>query len=187
MANRTPKLDRVLSIAAILLSLATLVVLIYQSRLMREHEEKSVLPKLELWNTPQADQYNLNLLNMGLGPAVVERVEVHFEDSVYVLDPRDFSAQYLHTVQKDTVAFSGSNLYPGMIIPANASFPLVQVPHEGQEEEHPLVELFYFNRARVIIYYSSVYGRLWKLEGMGKIPQLLPHEAPEVSEQLFGG
>lgn len=180
--------EKVLGISAIFVSFATLIALIYQSRLMREHEESSALPKLELWNNDPDDAYLLVLVNKGVGPAIIENISISFDDSLYNMDQANFAALYLDSVRNDTKEFlyRYSNVYPGMIISAGSSVELLQVRKDSVKEENPLIKLFGGNKAKVILLYASVYQKVWKLDGLGQIPNLIPDYEAESANKILG-
>ena len=175
--------DKIFSVSAFVISVATLVTLMYQSKIMREHQEKTSFPKLELWHNNGDTRYQLQLSNTGLGPAVLEEIKILYKDSIYDLDPASFAHLY-----KDTLVtrfpLGTSSLRPGRVIePGVKVFP-INIRYDSVAL-HPIANLFRSEEAMVMIKYSSVYQHLWQIKGTGTAPYLLD-EDPVVIKQLLG-
>ena len=173
-----------IGIAAITISIGTLVVLIYQSRLMRDHQESSVFPKLELWNSPYNDQYALIMVNKGVGPAIIESIKVHFEDQSYEMDPMQFMYVYSDTLNWFDQEITGNSVAPGLFIPPGQSQQLIRV--DGALDDNLAATLFYQQRARVSVTYSSVFGDAWKVDGIFSLPEKLDRKEARIHRQLLG-
>lgn len=174
--------EKVLSLSALVISLATLVTLMYQSKIMREHEENSSFPKLELWNNNLDTKYQLELKNTGLGPGILEDIKIAYKDSIYDLDPRGFARLYLDTV-KFPYSLGTSTLVKGRIVQPGEKIWPIQILKDSAYK-HPLVEIFGSGEANVIINYSSVYRQHWQIEGIGSIP-ILQEEEPQVISKML--
>ena len=122
--------DKLLSVAAVLVSLLTLGVFGYQTNLIRQQQYMSVYPHLSFSNKFSGSlQYQYVLKNDGIGPAMIDSVLVvgpngkEYLDLVYYVDdviPPEDSILYLH-----------SNISSGKLIPPNVEIPLIQlVNHE---------------------------------------------------------
>ncbi|WP_462253913.1 hypothetical protein [Ekhidna sp.] len=172
-----------LGISAMLISLGTLIVLIYQSKLMREHEEKSAIPKLELWNDLSESRYALRLENKGLGPALIEEVAVKYGDKIFYLDPMFFAINYADSANNEIRQITGTNLFEGIIITLGSKIKLVESTNELDDQM--LRDLFYNYDTKVIIYYSSIYGKVWKLNGTGDLPNIQSDYEPKIFNELF--
>ena len=168
-----------------LISFGTLVVLIYQSRLMREHEERSAIPKLELWNDLSNGEYGLYIVNRGLGPAIIEGVTLEYKRELYNTDPLLFTQGYSDSLDLAPFSFSGTSLYEGVIIRNDQRSFLVK--SEDSLSTALLKELFYHrdDKVKVIVHYSSIYGKVWSLEGIGDVPSLNKRFEPKVFKELF--
>lgn len=174
--------EKIVSLSALIISLATLITLMYQSKIMREHEENSSFPKLELWNNTLDSKYQLELRNTGLGPAILENIKISYQDSIYDIDPRSFAKMYLDTVQF-RYSLGTSTLSKGRIIqPGDYIWPIQII--KDSTYMHPLIEIFGEGEARVIINYSSVYGQHWQINGIGSIPELLKEKPKVINEML---
>lgn len=175
--------DKIMSMSALFVSMAMLASMVYQAKIMREHEENSSFPKLELWNNNNSTSYKLVLINTGLGPAIIESVQVAFEDSTYYMDHAQFIYHYIDSLE-NSIPFRYANLMEGQIIQPGEKIELLTC-NKDSSRNNVAVDLFYFNKAKMLINYSSVYKQHWRLNGLGSIPQILTEE-PKVIDQLLG-
>ena len=178
--------DKIMSLSAVVISLATLISLVYQARIMREHEMKSAFPKLELWNNWNRDSYELELINTGVGPAIIENVRVEYEDSIYNMDQANFTYFYLENIKgiKDQ-QFGHSNIMSGRIIQNGQRVKLIHTNRKDTISDDAVEELWRRGKAKIILKYSSVYEQHWVLEGTGEFPKRID-EKPKVIESFLG-
>ncbi|MEO9966692.1 MAG: hypothetical protein ABJF11_12925 [Reichenbachiella sp.] len=175
--------DKIFSVSAFLISVATLATLVYQSQIMREHQEKTSFPKLELWNNNSDTRYQLELKNTGMGPAILEEIKVVFNDSTYELDPAQFAHRYKDTLNA-LYPLGTSSLRKGRVIePGVRAWP-INISYDSIRN-HPIANIFRSEEATVIIRYSSVYQHQWEIIGTGTAPTLLDEE-PQVIKKLLG-
>lgn len=178
-----------LSISAFLISLATFLVLIYQTHLASEQaaldrqqallEQKqqyaSVLPYLELGDQTANDKsFRLILTNNGLGPAFLRQVLIHYQGKVYQLNPAQFLYQHINPNGRVNFYYTGIN--PGRLIPAGQQLVLVGI--EGSEADaRRLQELFGSKAsARLELVYASIYEETFRVR-MGEAPVKLREAA----------
>lgn len=177
--------DKLVGISALVISLATLFTLIYQSRIMREHEMKSSFPKLELWHSNSADHFKLLLMNTGLGPAVIEDYHITYRGQVYEMDHVDFAHSYSDSLKSDSVkiSFSTSSLRKGRIIQPGDELYLISLRLDSTSS-HPLKPVFKNREAELTIKYSSVYHQLWEINGVADIPKLRSEKAEVINGMM---
>ncbi len=156
--------EKLMSILAILASMGTLFIIIYQTQLIRKQQHASVLPYLEVWNSqPNDSTYQLTIVNNGIGPAFIEEVNVLYEDSTYNLDHHGF---YKAVIQKvDSFKYGYTNLVPETIIPAGRTIQLLTTKDlEGAKTAR---KWFGGGKAVMQVTYRSVYDERWRLTGHG--------------------
>ncbi|WP_421762575.1 hypothetical protein [Ekhidna sp.] len=170
--------DRWVGVLAILASLGTLFVIVYQTNLYRKQQYASVLPYLEVWNSRNDDSYRLILINNGIGPAFIEEVKVIYQDSIYALDPAEFAQEVIMPIDSIT-RWGYSNISKGRLVPAGTQIELIQVTKDSinaskmwswfsggdpNRKEIPEIEFVY----------GSVYGEKWMVQKYGTdIPKKL--------------
>ncbi len=167
--------DKMLSISAFLISLMTLGVFVYQTRLMRQQQHLSVLPYLSVsFRAMSSPDFNVVLANEGIGPAFVESVKIKYEGKTYDMDLPKFLAN--HVPAMDTVKnYFFSNVYPGRMIPAGEDIEVLSANNSmktANDLEKVLAELSE-NGLDYEIIYRSVYNDRWKLTGENSIPKEL--------------
>ena len=110
--------DRIIGICAILISLGSLFIIVYQTQIIHDSERASVMPYLELGMSIDDSQQRITIGNTGLGPAFVKSIEIlENEESIYEGPPSVFA---LSQISSDTIQFEkyySDLILPGMLIP----------------------------------------------------------------------
>lgn len=164
--------DRWMSFAAIVASLGTLFVIVYQTTIFRKQQYASVLPYLEMWNSNpgrEGNNYMFILKNNGIGPAFIKDVKIHFDDSIYSMDPGRFTTQIIQP--KDSIDnFGYTNIRNGSVVPAGSLIELVAVKNDSINA--PILRKWFQTSAdlEVEITYESVYEEKWITRGSASQP-----------------
>ena len=194
--------DKIISLSAFVVSIATLLALMYQIRLsgkqnelaqrqqelVRKQQYASVLPYLELVvGQNNGDRlFEFLLYNNGVGPAFIEEVRIVYNDQEYSGSLLDFYRAVVLQKEDTVVDLGTRGVYKGNLIPAGRLTAMLTAYDYSltPEERDQLIE--WFGRptkdpelARVEIIYSSVYGERWIVRGIGAIPESLPTEVAE--------
>jgi hypothetical protein len=188
--------DKIVSLSAMAVGVGSLVIILYQTKLMREQQRASALPYLMMAVQSNKDTTFLTLRNAGIGPAMLDDVRVRYKGQDLALDPYDFFVQQRPEFFK-THGLSVDKLIPGRLIPAGewiqtlgteGAEPGVALLKEMlplfQIAEVPKAWLTIFgggdvpvsDKAVVFITYSSVYGDRWHLRSDSYVP--VPGSAP---------
>ena len=173
MAKKFWTADKIISFAAILISVMTLVVLMYQTNIMREQQRLSVLPYLSI-NRSGTGTANFSIVmhNNGIGPAFVESTKVRYKGKEYDMDVPNFL--YKHVPEMDSIhQLYHSNIYSGMLIPAGKTLNILEIDN-SIKDSNKLLKLF----SRLLkegfdfeLVYKSIYNERWKLTGAGSTPE----------------
>ena len=166
--------DRVVSISAILVSIATLIMILYQTNLMRKEQKASVMPSLVIGYSVNEHNNEITekiwLSNRGLGPAFIEGIVIIDKEKVYETDPFGYLVQTNANEGTKTV----NRLYPGRIVPAKDGVELY-VKQIDSTSRIIISNLFEFpydiqnmptdNKEKLIIeiIYRSIYDDKWKI------------------------
>jgi hypothetical protein len=172
--------EKVLGLSALLVSIASVSAIFYQTHLMQKQQYASVLPYLEMWNTGGGGDYRLLLINNGTGPAFVKDVQVQYKGKAYKMDHYNFWTQEVYQPDstkwnalfaKDSAVyqFVYSNLYKGRVLKPGEECALFTI-NKSPEMVEAVRGMFGSNTALLRITYTSVYGEEWRLEGLGGIP-----------------
>ncbi len=131
--------EKILGLSAMGISFITLVIFIYQTNLMRRQNSLSVLPYLQISisDNAAASSYSLALLNHGVGPAIIESVQITYDNKHYNLkEHNDYFIDFLRAAEPtldSLVSFSSSTTERGMAIPPGASYPVLSVNNSGKD------------------------------------------------------
>jgi len=164
--------DKILSLSAIFMSACTLLVLIYQTNIMREQQAMSVYPYLELGDygggTPN---YQFMLSNNGVGPALIKAVRIHYQGEIFEED----LATHLRKIitPKDSIDFYHSNISQGRLIPPNTTLPLIQLANGNYINSKKLSEFIHDEQMDFEIEYGSIYGERWIFSNNKPVPRKL--------------
>ncbi len=165
--------DKLIGISALLVSIASVSVIFYQTHLMQKQQYASALPYLELWNNGGSDaEYRLSLINNGIGPAFIKEVRVIYKGKMYEGDQTEFLYKVIFPQDTSFLQdYSYSNLYNGRMIPAGKEFSLLHI--QNSEIQASKYRKLFGNQdsAKLEIIYSSVYDEKWKLTGVGGISE----------------
>lgn len=194
--------EKIVSLSAFVVSIATLLALMYQIRLSGEQNElarrqqelirkqqyASVLPYLELRiGTNNGNRlFEFILYNNGVGPAFIEEIRTVYNGQVYLGPPFEFYRAVIMRESKDTIPLGVSNVIKGQVVPAEKEIAMLTAYSYSASPEDRDQLLKWFGRtneelasARVEVVYSSVYGERWVIKGIGAIPESLPSEEVE--------
>ena len=171
--------DKFLSLSALLVSLLTLIVFVYQTDLIRKQQFRSVYPHLVLTNQASGSlNYQYVLLNQGIGPAMLKDINItHLSGEKY-----ESLAEYVASEinEKDSIFFYNSDIYEGRLIPAGEEIPLFGMISEKELAKYGVRNTIYgANKLRSIINndslevritYESIYEESWTISNWDPRP-----------------
>jgi hypothetical protein len=178
--NLKPKFwnaDKIVSFSAILISLATMGVYIYQTHLIQKQQYASVMPYLMATTSKYGEEhFSVELHNDGLGPAFVEKVNVYYLGKKY--EDSDLSTFFSNldpnrTKRKSWVTTT-SSVVNGQLYPSGHTMKMIEISKDSTAA-HQLRDYFW-NTDKPIeleIIYSSIYGEKWVMRGNFKRPTKL--------------
>ncbi len=161
------------------ISFITLIIFIYQTNLMSKQNYLSILPYLQVStsNNASVNTFSLDLLNHGVGPAIIESVQFQIQGKEYDLKDYD-NYLYDFLVTQDTVLnslkyVSTSTLDPGMAIPANSTYNVFKVTftEEDQWILKRMIELL--ESLAYEIRYKSIQDEHWVIHDASEGPEKL--------------
>lgn len=170
MKNTNWNTDRILALSAMLISLLTLIIFIYQTNIMREQSRLSVTPRLSFSQQEHVNDsiftYRNYLINKGLGPAIVESVTIIYKGARSDLRFSDFFDTFFPryrefaTMTSDTKLSRGSTLSPG----EEVNFFTIIAPIRSAEAFREYLqadgEILPFD---IEVVYRSIYNERWKM------------------------
>lgn len=171
--KRLSKIDsnRVTSIAAIVVSVATLIVLVYQLQLTRKQQYVSVLPYLSIsYSRPSLDEYKLYVTNVGIGPAFIENVTFKFPHQDFEGDGYFCFFKYNKKPMEKSQIYS-SGFKGGNMLPSENSSVIIGV-RDSENDANIVREFFTSDSLTIEVVYSSVYGEKWVLSNKDGVKKL---------------
>lgn len=143
---------------AFVVSICSLFIYIYQSKLMSEQQQAAVWPHVQ-WATSNLDGYQMIAFNKGVGPALVRKLDMRFNGKA--IDTSDALVRAVMgadtNVYTQTWALRDAVMSPG----DKVTFLVIPDKTQGKEFETKLGKGdFVLN-----ITYCSIYGRCWISSG----------------------
>jgi hypothetical protein len=174
--------DRIVSVSAILVSTATLLMIFYQTNLMRIEQRASVMPSLRIGISIDQDtldvvQERIFISNDGLGPAFIENIVIIDSTGRHETDLYG----YFEAVNSNKSSSGIYRFYAGLIIPKNDT-KIIYKKYTDQGSNVILYKYFEYpldlqintqentNKAVIEIHYKSVYDEHWKVRSDSPIP-----------------
>jgi hypothetical protein len=166
--------DRILSITAFIISIATLIALMYQSNLvsdqnkmMQKEQYASVMPYLSMgfMGNEEDSSFDLFLSNDGVGPAFIKEINIRYNDSLYQMSIIDFYSNILKVENSNNVKILRTDIGTSTVIPANRKIPLLTF-YTDQDEAVKLLGAFGTMDATIEITYASIYDQKWILKNI---------------------
>lgn len=172
--------NKLLSLAAIFISAATMFILIYQTSLAtkqfdlaQRHQVASVMPYLIIYNSNTDKEFSINIRNHGLGPAFVEKVNVVYKDSVYQqMDLPKFYRKILKPNGYTSTTFYTGGLIEGYVFPANEDFTHIRFKLDTLSGNIN-TDIINTGEVALEIIYASVFGEKWVIRGLMSKPSKL--------------
>ena len=145
---------------AFFVSICSLFIYIYQSKLMAEQQQVAVWPHVQ-WSKTNHETFEINAQNKGVGPAIVRKVRWFFNGQA-VASHREL---VLAAMGPDpAMSWQNSDL-EGTVLSPGEKLTLIAVsdPEKRRAFEKRLEE----GKFALEITYCSVYGRCWTTSGAG--------------------
>ena len=162
--------EKMLSLTAVLVSVVTLVVFLYQTNLIRKQQYMSVYPFLELSHKGiETDDYAFVLKNKGIGPALITKVVIVEKGKPAVHDFVDYIAQ--RKLERDSFSFLYANIFEGRLISAGEQLELIANHNNDFAGALRLLELLTDENLTWEIEYESIYGERWRLKNNQPRPE----------------
>lgn len=163
--------EKLIGISAMLISIGTLFVLVYQTRLIREQQYKSVYPHLMFTNIISSanEEFVFSIVNNGVGPAFITNVEVQQNEKLLTNSINGYirNNEYL----PDSISLHTTSMFNGMLFPEKQEVRLVEVKEESFEKGWlKLYEIIYNDSIDFTIEYESIYGEKWSVSRKNNIP-----------------
>ena len=152
--------EHIVSGAAIFVSLCTLIVLLYEARIMREQQRAAVWPYVEIGMGFSDDGFAVRTYNQGVGPARIQSMQIHVDGEPVPTWKAMFQAL---GVADSTWSHDKTN---GRVLPGQSTLTSLLAPGDARASE---VYAAYLEAERLTLAlcYCSVYDDCWRVEVRG--------------------
>ncbi|GAB4034800.1 hypothetical protein [Spirosoma gilvum] len=162
-------IELLLGISATFLSLAALVVSIFQTKIAREQQDASVWPYLQADYTKANDSFVWTVVNNGIGPAVIKSTALRYRGRIYK-DAYELINEQIQHLSEATpkgktahVNFFYGGLSRGNVIKSEGEIKLGEM--SGNESiADTLLHIVQDTSYHFTVVYSDVYGNCWQLD-----------------------
>ncbi|MBX2878123.1 MAG: hypothetical protein KTR30_38745 [Saprospiraceae bacterium] len=162
--------DRILGLSAMMISLLTLIIFVYQTNIMRKQSRLSVTPRLSFNQQENINDslytYKNNMVNKGLGPAIIESVTIIYKGERIDLRFSDFFEEHFPQYKKFAAMESDTRLSKGSTLTAGESvnFFTIVAPVKTVEAFRDYLEVDNDNLPFDIeVIYRSIYEERWQM------------------------
>ncbi|MEL6720706.1 MAG: hypothetical protein AAFO82_23410 [Bacteroidota bacterium] len=172
MKERFFNSEKILSLSAMFISLCTLFVFVYQTRLIREQQHMSVFPYLQMGNGgTNTPNYIYALRNTGIGPAIITDIKVQRGKGKIFTDLNAYVKANKNP--EDTITYYHRNLHTGMLIPEKEVINIIELKKGKIEDGKKLFDILNTSDLQIEIEYESIYGDKWKITNSKLVPEKL--------------
>lgn len=166
--------DKIIGLSAMLISLLTLVIFIYQTNIIREQSRLAVAPRLAFnssLDTPDSISYfSFHLVNQGLGPAIIESIDIIHEEKRFKLDFRFFFKKEFPEFEKYGSIIQNMIISTGTAISEKDGIKFVTYAFKSENTKELLKYLKVEDEDKkpfeIEVIYSSIYGDQWKINSI---------------------
>ncbi len=172
MKKKILNTEKIIGFSAMFISLLTLIIFLYQTRIISKQARLSVTPRISfisgVANSDSTVVFSIGIKNNGLGPAIIDSTAIFANNTYYPLNFNSFTEKNYPQVDSLINYKSSYFLTKGATLLPNNELTLTEaaVPKQNLLSFYQVYGLnvgdtnFPFD---VIIYYSSIYEEKWKV------------------------
>ncbi len=170
MKKRFWNTEKLMSYLAILLSVGTLLVFIYQTNLIKKQQYASVYPYLEMgFHGRGTEQMKFVLSNEGVGPAMIKSVQIRQKGEVYEGRFSGFLREMMAKDNADSIQYLYSDIAEGKMLAVGAHLDLIDCQNAFTSDR--ISELLNEYELDLEIEYESIYGERWRIGSGNQVPK----------------
>ena len=173
VSKKPVNIELLLGLSATFLSLAALVVSIFQTRIAREQQQASVWPYLQMTSNHLDNDFELLLKNNGVGPALIKKTEFRYRGRSETSHMKLLNHIVITETPQDSVRKAGrfwNAVVPGDVVKTGDQIELYKTTTSSYLADF-LGQVISDSTFQFRITYSDVYGNCWLLD-RGKVTQL---------------
>jgi len=161
--------EKLLSATALLVSVSTFIVFIYQTNLIRKQQYMSVFPYVTMGNySAKSKNYKYVVQNDGIGPALIKSVKVVDGKGKKYDDIVDY-IRY-NVSETDSIGFYFANIQKGWLIPEKEIVEVIGISDEKLKSGKVIYSLLNAENLLIEIEYESIYGETWVVSNISGYP-----------------
>lgn len=163
--------EMIVALAAIVVSIMTLSVYIFQARIMMDQQHTSVWPYVEwtmtsISESEEDQEFYISVINKGVGPALVKDTKLLLDGKLYKYnDYRDFMKELLGEGKRDSLWILYSVVDNRVMAPGEE----VKIFHV-KSWQGIRIPNFDHKRFQYTLCYCSIYGDCWTTDGTISVP-----------------
>ncbi len=160
--------DKILSLAAIFISFITLYIFIRQTNIMERQSHLSVMPYLLIETSENRGNqtYSVDLVNHGVGPAIIDQVVIRYKGREYRQQLMDFFRAELEGM--DSVeAVNTTTILKGSAIRSGDGINVLTIGGGSRSftDFAKAMKQLTGRKFNYEVQYRSIYGHRWKING----------------------
>ncbi|GAB3992778.1 hypothetical protein GCM10028807_26400 [Spirosoma daeguense] len=149
-----------LSLSATFLSLAALIVSVFQTKISREEQHASVWPYLQTIGSNFDQEFHFGLENKGVGPAIIKKYVLSYKGKEYP----NIQALFFENIGRRTLGGKGfGGMVSGDVFKSGENLELLFVS-KNDSIVQKVGQMIADTSFRVRIHYADVYGNCWLLD-----------------------
>lgn len=146
--------NAMVTLAAILVSVCALAVSVYQAKIMRDTQQASVWPFVEVLPSNSQRGAWLGVTNKGIGPAIIQTVQVEIDGNTY----QTWQEIFDDLMPNDSLDFVWSSV-TGRVLAPNEEVRAIQMNPADARRIGGVMQQMKFE-----VCYCSVYGTCWQTD-----------------------
>lgn len=157
------------------ISLLTLFIFIKQTNIIERQSRLSALPYLmvETSNNSEDNTFEIEIVNHGVGPAIIEKRVIIYQGKEYNMEFQDFLRQYIPEMDSVNIT-SSSTVQIGLSIPAGRSREILKVGG-GQKSYTTFLKIMQELQEENSVFdyeiqYRSIYEERWEIGSRSDVP-----------------
>lgn len=165
--------DKMVSLAAMFVSLLTLFIFIRQTNIIETQNHLSVMPYLMVESSKNAELYTfaLDLENYGVGPAIIEERLIFYDGKEYNMEFEPFLRANVPEMDS-VVTVNHSTIQIGLALPAQGKRNIITIGG-GKRSYQTFVQIIMRLQSKGLNYrirYKSIYNDHWEINSENDVP-----------------
>lgn len=153
------------AVGALGVAVIALAATLWQGWITRHHSRLSVRPVLDYHDVRDSPQnLGLNLVNHGLGPALIENVQICVDGRKFKQQDSHYKAFVAEQLKRHGFAGSFQALTEGAPIPVGETLELFRLQVPPDSDERLLAATRFLSRIELTVRYASMYGEVQVLK-----------------------